>query len=743
MLVFLAPWALLGLGLLSVPVILHIFKPRKVRVVPFSSLRWLRASQHRLSRRIKWHQILLFILRATLLTLLVLALARPVFSLRRGAARVERFVILDASRSMNYDVPGRARPIDAGKEVAEKLLLRGMADDRSAVLLAGGDGEALGPLASDPALYLARLRAAEAGGRENDLTGPLKLIPPMLTPLRPNTVVDLYFVTDNDAQSWSSSGIAKFRGEVAVPLRVHVINVGPDRPQNAWIAAAEFSQSEQPLRRAVHVQVGAIGDQAQERQLRLRTAGMPEQTRKIAVQAGRTVAADFEIPPTLELRNRVAQITLEPPDALASDDIYWLNFNAREALRILVIEPEITQIPELQPGFHLRTALEALSSEERGRLRLTRRTESAVKASEIQDADLVALADVPALADDLLAALEARVQNGGGLMVFLGPSVKREFYNTRFFNPLRPSGCLFPAEIGETVDIRAAGGDLARLTEIQWGHPLLAPLFDPTFSDLPQTRFQKYLLLKPVAGRADLRTVATIAQKTPAVLDAGLGAGRVVVFNTTANDVWSDLARRKSYVPLIDRLIQYLAGGLRRGTYELGDTVILPLGRNAENTTVVITRPDGQKIAPARRVLGGRTVVQTDAAQQAGVYQVEIRSPAGEERFPFVVQTGRRDSPLRPMDEVTLRRWWKPAEFETVGALTASGRVPVKEGRLPLDPGLMALALLVFLAEMLLVHWLCPKAPPKVVSSSLVSQRGFFAAGAEEPVAQSAAAERS
>ena len=75
MFTLLAPLALAAAALLAIPVIIHLLKPKRVRTMPFSSLRWLRASQHKLSRRIQWHQILLFLLRAAFLTALVLALA--------------------------------------------------------------------------------------------------------------------------------------------------------------------------------------------------------------------------------------------------------------------------------------------------------------------------------------------------------------------------------------------------------------------------------------------------------------------------------------------------------------------------------------------------------------------------------------------------------------------------------------------------------------------------------------------
>src|SRR5688572_9384634 len=101
MITLLAPLALFASALLAIPIILHLFKPRKVRRTPFSSLRWLHLSQQKLARRIKWHQVILFLLRFAFIALLVLAIAKPVLSTKgdKAAGFVERFIVLDVSRS--------------------------------------------------------------------------------------------------------------------------------------------------------------------------------------------------------------------------------------------------------------------------------------------------------------------------------------------------------------------------------------------------------------------------------------------------------------------------------------------------------------------------------------------------------------------------------------------------------------------------------------------------------------------
>ena len=134
---FLAPAAFFGLALLAIPIVVHLFKPRHVRQSPFSSLRWLHLTQQRMARRIQWHQVLLFLLRAAFLTLLVLALAQPLIAPGGGAIGVDRVLVIDVSASMGRRTEGRAAPIDTARELADRWLRQTRPPTRSAVLLTG------------------------------------------------------------------------------------------------------------------------------------------------------------------------------------------------------------------------------------------------------------------------------------------------------------------------------------------------------------------------------------------------------------------------------------------------------------------------------------------------------------------------------------------------------------------------------------------------------------------------------
>src|SRR3954462_8820699 len=180
MFTLLAPLALAAFGLLAIPVIIHLLKPKRVRTMPFSSLRWLRASQHKLSRRIQWHQVLLFLLRAAFLLLLVLALAKPLLSRSDEAGFRERFIVLHVSHSMNYRASGQAPPIERAKTIAADLVRRHHPGDRTAILLTGSQTHLRTPLSREPENYLPALADVQAGLTDTDLGSALPVIRGML-----------------------------------------------------------------------------------------------------------------------------------------------------------------------------------------------------------------------------------------------------------------------------------------------------------------------------------------------------------------------------------------------------------------------------------------------------------------------------------------------------------------------------------------------------------------------------------
>jgi hypothetical protein len=108
---------------------------------------------------------------------------------------------------------------------------------------------------------------------------------------------------------------------------------------------------------------------------------------------------------------------------------------------------------------------------------------------------------------------------------------------------------------GETVDLRPA----ERLAPIDRRHPLLSAF--PAHGDgLSSARFFQYMLLSPVPDAPGRQIVLRYESGAPALVEAAVGRGRVLLLTTTVDREWTDLPIRPGFLPLIQEIARYLAG---------------------------------------------------------------------------------------------------------------------------------------------------------------------------------------
>lgn len=703
---FLAPAALLGVLLLTVPVLAHLFKPRKMRQTPFSSLRWLKQTRQRLSRRIQWHQWLLFLARAGIIALLVLALARPLLGLG-GERPTDRFVILDLGPSMAYQAEDAAVPLSRAHELASALVARTRPGDRTALLLAGARPRLLAPPAADAVAHLPALFAARTEASDARLSAALPVVRGLLQESAERDV-ELVFLTDQRPQAWRQSEVQTFLKDQPRPVRVRLFDVGVGAARNGWITDARLLGPEGGDR-LLRVEASCTGE-GQVRTVRLGgVAGLGEDAQTITLRPGQITRADFRIPAGVSLAGQVAELRLEPADALPGDDVYYANLGAGAALLVLLVEPEVPGPDGRAVGLYLRAGFEALGAASRHALKLLGRTSANVSAGDFSKADLVVFAGVPRLAADTRSALEARVRAGAGLVVFLGDGFEPAQGNATLHNPAQPSESLLPIPLqGEAL---THGGET--LVQVRWDHPLLAALNDPLLSDLGRSRFTRHAAFAAEPGKGSL-VLARFGDGSPALIDHPVGAGRVLVVNTSASSAWTDLPRRKSYVPLLDQALGYLtAGGVRR-RFTSGEPITLPLPEHQEGALVTVSGPGGVRLTPRLVPLRGQTLLHLDGVDTPGVYRVER---GGTETLTFVVNAGRARSPLTVADAATLEGMWAPASVEILSADAAAEAIAAGSVSWPLWPLLVFLAGLLLAIETIYAAILCPRVNPAAVDS--------------------------
>jgi len=102
----LAPFFLLGLAAIAVPVLIHLRLRHRTRVIRFPSLMFISRAPYRSMRRRRLRDVLLLLMRCLAVALLALAFARPLWQgdTAAGATSTSRLVVvlLDNSFSMGF-----------------------------------------------------------------------------------------------------------------------------------------------------------------------------------------------------------------------------------------------------------------------------------------------------------------------------------------------------------------------------------------------------------------------------------------------------------------------------------------------------------------------------------------------------------------------------------------------------------------------------------------------------------------
>jgi len=721
MIQFLAPAALFGLLLLAIPVIVHLFQPRRVRQTPFSSLRWLHLTQQRLARRIKWHQILLFMLRAGFLVLIVFALGRPLWVGTGSGEPVERIIVLDVSRSMGYRMTGGQSPMRRAIEFAAQLIQRDGPRTRTAVLLADNETTVLAPLDEDASACLPELERIRAGKSMTDLSSAMPIIEAMLTQRRSGAQVAIYFVTDQQQRAWQTSRIQSFAQRVEQPVKVHVVDVGVPSPVNAWIADAQLVTIGGRGRSAVRVTLDGCGETLT-RTLSLDGVGTNgPNTQQVTIEPGRPQVVQFALADTLDALNQdgaaVARLALSPEDRLPGDDRRDMVLAFDGAVRVLLVTENVDRSAP-----HAVAALRVLAASRR-RLSVVVRSSENLFPTDIRQADVVLLADVPELSAATVEALTQRVSEGAGAAIFVGPSVDIAAYNASMFQASNPAQGLLPAKLARIA--RPTQGPYAPVANVDWASTLFAGLSDPMVGDAALANASHFMQFEGGPSATD-RVLASTDDQSPLIVQRQLGLGRVLFFNVTANDAWWDMPRRTSFVPFMERMIDDLSSSVVPLQFESGRRVSLVLSDIATGDKVVVRSASGQELTPTLRQVGERTHLQLQRVDETGVYEV-IRERDSEILARFDVLPSISDSLLTRGDDQALTESFAPCSVELVTSESQRLALLSERSSANMAPLLLVLACLLLLGEMYLVHRLCPRVQPVIATPLVRRQRSGHA----------------
>lgn len=647
----LAPWYLAGLAALSLPVVLHLIRRTPRGQQPFSSLMFLLPSPPRLTRRSRLDQLLLLVLRLAALTLLAVAFARPfwrqaaMLTLADLPARRVALVV-DTSASMRRGDLWRQALALAERELAElgprdEVALFAFHErlERLVALPAGNTS----PAVDARQQVRSALAQLQPTWRSTDLGSALASVAAELEAHaeRAPQVADSHLVLISDlAEGAKLQALQGFEWSKRVKLILRTVAGGG--PTNAWL---QLVRDEEGAEAGVRVQIANLasstGDQFYVRWAAGETppGGRSSPSAPNSEGGSRSLAPGetaVQVPPG---QRRVLRLP-RPSDlpqadrlVLRGDDQPFDNTLfapplTRQKLDVVYLGADRADQPQ-GPQHYLRLALDGDP--------LRQVTLHALRGSQadwpLPRPDLVVLTGAlePPARERMLRYLE----EGG--TVLAAPADRDA-----------APAILTLAEGVTLADAAPPTSGYLLLGEIDFSHPLFAPLAQPPYNDFTKIHFWRHL---PLAVQPDgpARTIARFDNGDPAILDIPRSKGRLVLCSSLWDPAHSQLALSTKFVPLVEAVLELACGSAQPlANVWVGQSVPLPRREAGQRLTVV--KPDGQKVPLAD---GATSFDQTDLP---GIYRVL----GGPREQLFAVNVAPSESQTTPLPPEALEQLGVP-----------------------------------------------------------------------------------
>jgi len=664
-------YLLLGIAASGIPIVLHMIHRRRAPKVLFPTLRFLRASNERTSRRQKIQDLLLLLLRILLLALLGAALAQPFLGSKRWGLgqSISAVIVLDNSYSMGTEHERKARfavAKDLACAVLDALPVQG---SQAAVLLSfPPHGHPAPLLVSDrEAIRRDILKAPLSQGRA-DLTAAVQRAYDLLAEGdNRSPTMEVYVITDLQRNAWSAPRPLEAKHRNPQPALI-VVDVGRTDYRNLAVTDVVVHGGARVRGRPITVQ-GRIFNYS------------PSKTTvnaSLYVDQAKQASLQLEVPPDHLVAASFNHVFTEPgvhtgwvqidDDSLALDNRRDFTIEIQDHIPALIVRDAQPAVPVLDPTFFVAKALDPFGddpSKPRSLVQSTTTELDKLTHDLLQKYRVAVLVDVGAIPRPQAAVLRQFVRRGGRLILFLGPNLRPRSM-TEFLAGDEPSNALMPLTVGEPAQGIIDRKQFKTLVGLVDTHPALHVFRGYR---LPQTVKVYNAAPIEVPQTSPVRILIGLSDGNPFLLENRFGEGRVVLFSTCTDPEWSNLAASRFFLPLLHRLVYYLTEREDiESTHLVGATVNINLREVLRPVTLQVRDPNGDlHDVPAKpEPASGLTRASFPLTDRRGPYIYLILDPdrptdkdltaikADAERA-FVVNPDPQESDLAKMSESDLR----------------------------------------------------------------------------------------
>ncbi|MEM7416966.1 MAG: BatA domain-containing protein [Gemmatimonadota bacterium] len=534
-LAFLVPLFLAGVAGIVVPIVVHLTRRQRRNVVHFPSLMFLQRIPYQEQRRRRVQYWTLLSMRALALLLVVAAFARPFFDRRDaagagGAGPREIVVLIDQSYSIEL-----SDQLEEAKERAEGLFDGLGPLDRASIVAFARGANVVARSTSD----LLRLRGAldtlQISSGATRYGPALKVAQ---TILEESTLArgEVYVLSDFQRNGWTGDeGVRLPPGSEVIPISLGEVG----DTDNVMVADVSLPRQIVSNRERITPTARIVrrgGTESRSVDVALDLDGQELQTVQVEVAPNSATSVTFQ-PFTLSRPHSMGTIRV-PDDPVSADNAHHFVLSPGTSLGVLVAEG---QRSARDVSLYLRGALQISDD---GRFEVQSRRSSTIRPADVAGKSAIFLNDVQI---DGASAERIRdfVEAGGGALIALGQDGGWP----------ASAADMLPGSIGAVEDrLQGRGG---RLGFLDYEHPIFEVFAGPRSGDFTAARFYRARAFEPSEGATVL---ARFDDGSVALAEIQLGEGRLLVWTSSLDSFWNDLALQPVYLPFIHRLAEYLGG---------------------------------------------------------------------------------------------------------------------------------------------------------------------------------------
>ncbi|MHC4502288.1 MAG: BatA domain-containing protein [Planctomycetota bacterium] len=629
---FLNPFFLIGSLAASVPLAIHLMHRRRTRIVEWPSIRFLKVSNRRTSRRRQIEEVLLLALRMALLAFLSVALSRPILrAAGAGGGETAVVVVLDNSMSTSA-VSGKTTRFARAKRAAEAILKEAPPGSWMALRLAdGSESAAAHAVSKNREAVSVALRASSVSDARGDLGA---RVAEAIADAAGSSAArpEVHVLTDFQATAFARASMPK---RARRPVQLVFTDCGAEPPRSVAVTEvavrARRFVAGAPL--GVDVRLNSFSRASEERKIVLTVDGEGEKEGARAERLRKvkpTGAIKFTFQLTLDRAGeRTGRVHISPGDELPADDVRYFRVHLAERVPVLVVERSGSRIASARPSFFLATALAPGKVRSPIVPKVTAPGYLAGKSSRalFAESPVAILADLGGMDQAEASSWVEYVRAGGTLVAF--PSAAGGLEGAARALEAAAGAPFLPAAIGPaTGDAEARSSprkiDVERADLQQ--EDVLAPFrdLDSTLKAVTVWRAYGLRATHSAAGRS----VLAFEDGTAFLAARKLGEGEVYLFAVPAGTEWSDLPARSLFLPLVHTLV-YRASAPREEerSFLAGTSARVSLPPAAAGKIVHLTEPGGRvrelKAEARDDATEAAAEVAIDTLARAGIYRLE------------------------------------------------------------------------------------------------------------------------